>query len=143
MLIGIQNPTLGLYFARNQLAATHIFGSVISLDRFESTCRILHFTDNTTIDTYQGPPKLFQNHSIIAHLNSKFQAMYLPSQCYGPSPSSLYMHIFIHILYLYNKYTHFYIVLNIEIMYFTAIICENMFSGHHSTDVRVSHQNNK
>jgi hypothetical protein len=29
----------------------------------------------------------------------------------------------IHILFLCNKYTHFYIVLNIKIMYFTALIC--------------------
>jgi len=81
MLMGIiQKPTLRLYFARNQLVATPIFGSIISLDRFESICRFLHFTDNTTIDTYQGPPKLFKIHLIIAHLNSKFQALYLPSQ---------------------------------------------------------------
>jgi hypothetical protein len=39
------------------------------------------------------------------------------------TPSILIMHMFIHILYLCNKYTHFYIVLNIEIMYFTALIC--------------------
>jgi hypothetical protein len=51
----VQRPRLRLYFLQNQLAATPIFGSVISFDRFESICRFLHFTDNNSKDTLEGP----------------------------------------------------------------------------------------
>jgi hypothetical protein len=81
MLTGIiQKPTLRTYFVRNQLVAMPIFGTIISLDCFEFTCRFLHFTDKNTIDTYQGPPKVLKIHPIIAHLNPTFQALYFPSQ---------------------------------------------------------------
>jgi len=81
MLMGIvQKTSLRLYFSRNHLVATPVFGSVISLDRFESICRFLHFTDNTTKDTYEGQQKLFKIYPLIRHLNSKFQTLYLPQQ---------------------------------------------------------------
>jgi hypothetical protein len=44
MLMGIvQKPTLCLYFSRNSVLATPVFGSVISMDRFESICKFMHF----------------------------------------------------------------------------------------------------
>jgi hypothetical protein len=43
MLKGIvQNLYTEIVFLLNQLVATLIFGSVISLDRFDSICRFLH-----------------------------------------------------------------------------------------------------
>jgi hypothetical protein len=81
MLMGIvQDPSVRMYFSRNHLVATPVFGSVISLDRFESICRFLHLTDNTSKDTYEGPQKLFKIYPIIRHLNSKFQSLYLPQK---------------------------------------------------------------
>jgi hypothetical protein len=44
MLMGIvQKPTLRMYFSRNSVLATPVFGSVISIDRFESICKFMHF----------------------------------------------------------------------------------------------------
>jgi hypothetical protein len=59
MLMGIvQKPSLRMHLSRNHLVATPVFGSVISLDRFESICRFLHFIDNTTVRpwVFQGLP---------------------------------------------------------------------------------------
>ena len=38
----VQKPSVRLYLSRNQVAATPVFGSVISLDRFEINCRFQH-----------------------------------------------------------------------------------------------------
>jgi hypothetical protein len=74
MLMGIvQKPRLRLYFSWNQLVAAPVFGSVISLDRSESICRFLPFTDNTSKDMTEGPQKLFKICPIIRHQNSKFR----------------------------------------------------------------------
>jgi hypothetical protein len=52
VLMGIvQKPRLRMYFSRNHVVAMPVFGSVISLDRFESICRFLRFTNNTSKDT--------------------------------------------------------------------------------------------
>ncbi|XP_021932761.1 piggyBac transposable element-derived protein 4-like [Zootermopsis nevadensis] len=81
MLIGIvQKPTLRSYFSKNSLLATPVFGSVISMDRFESVCKFIHFTNNDSKDTYQGPPKLFKIYPVISYLNKKFQNLYIPGQ---------------------------------------------------------------
>jgi hypothetical protein len=69
-----------LYFSRNQLVARPVFGAVISLDRFESICRFLHFVDNTSKDISEGQQKLFKICPIIRHLILKFQNLYLPQQ---------------------------------------------------------------
>ena len=52
MLMGIiQKPKLRSYFSKNCILATPIFGSIISMDRFESICNFKHFNknDNTGI----------------------------------------------------------------------------------------------
>ena len=42
MLMGIiLKPTLRLYFSKNYILATPIFGSIISMDRFESICNFM------------------------------------------------------------------------------------------------------
>jgi len=52
MLMGIiQKPTLRSYFSKNFILATPIFGSVISMDRFESIRNVMHFNNNNNIGT--------------------------------------------------------------------------------------------
>jgi hypothetical protein len=81
ILMGIvQKPTLRSYFSRNSVLATPIFTSVISMDRFESICKFIHFNNNDSRDTYQGPPKLFKIYPLVSYLNSKFQNLYIPDQ---------------------------------------------------------------
>jgi len=61
MLMGIiQKPTLCSYFSKNYILATPIFGSIISMDRFESICNFMHFNNNDHVGTYQGPYKPFK-----------------------------------------------------------------------------------
>jgi hypothetical protein len=50
----------------------------ITRERLELLCKFLHFSDNESQNTYQGPPKLFKIFPIISHLNNKFQTLYLP-----------------------------------------------------------------
>ncbi|XP_068082602.1 piggyBac transposable element-derived protein 4-like [Anabrus simplex] len=81
MLTGIvQKSTLRSYFSKSRLLSTPIFNSVISLDRFESITRFLHFTDNATKPLFQGPMKLFKISLVLDYLNNKFKSMYLPDQ---------------------------------------------------------------
>jgi hypothetical protein len=56
----VQKHSLSLYISQDQLAAMPMFGSVIYLNRFESICKFLLFTDNTSKDTFEGPQKLFK-----------------------------------------------------------------------------------
>ena len=50
MLMGIiQKPTLSSYFSKNCILETSIFGSIISMDRFESICNFMHFNKNDNI----------------------------------------------------------------------------------------------
>ena len=76
----IQKPTLRSYYSKNYILMTPIFGSIISMDRFESICNFMHFNNNEHIGTYQGPSKLFKSCPVLSHLNTKFQSLYLPGQ---------------------------------------------------------------
>jgi hypothetical protein len=40
----------------------------------------LHFADNETINSFQGPKKLFKIFPVISHLNNRFQELYLPNR---------------------------------------------------------------
>jgi len=61
MQIGIiQKPTLRSYFSKICILATPIFGSIISMDQFESICNFMHFNNNDNIGTYQRRFKLFK-----------------------------------------------------------------------------------
>ena len=54
MLMGIiQKPILHSYFSKNYILVTPIFGSIISMDRFESICNFTHFNNNNHVGTYQ------------------------------------------------------------------------------------------
>jgi len=79
-LVIIQKPTLHSYFSKNYILATPIFGSIISMDQFESICIFMHFNNNDHIETYQGPSKLFKIYPVLSHLNTKFQNLYLREQ---------------------------------------------------------------
>jgi len=66
MLMGIiQKPTPRSYFSKNYILATPIFGSIISVDQFESICNFMHF-NNDHIGTYQGPSKLFKIYPVLS-----------------------------------------------------------------------------
>ncbi|PNF18924.1 hypothetical protein B7P43_G18030, partial [Cryptotermes secundus] len=81
MLMGIiQKPTLRSYFSTRRIMSTPGFRDIISRNRLELICKFLHFVDNETMSTYQGPQKLFKIFPLISHLNKKFQEIYLPSQ---------------------------------------------------------------
>jgi hypothetical protein len=49
-------------------------------DRFELITEFLHFMDNSTRNTYTGPPKLFKIQPILELINNKFQSAYLPAE---------------------------------------------------------------
>jgi len=71
ILMGIiQEPTLRSYFSKNCILATPIFGSIISMDRFELICNFMHFNNNDNIGTYQGPSKLFKIYPVLSRLNT-------------------------------------------------------------------------
>ena len=53
---------------------------MIRRKRFELICKFLHFIDNESLPTFQGPPKLFKIYPVICHLNKKLQTLYLPNQ---------------------------------------------------------------
>ena len=81
MLMGIiQKPTLSSYFSKNYILATPVFGSIISMDLFESICNFMHFSNNDHVGTYQGPSRLFKIYPVLSHLNTKFQNLYLSGQ---------------------------------------------------------------
>ena len=81
LLLGIvQKPTARSYFSKRRVISTPGFADVISRERFELICKFLHFIDNESLPTYQGPPILFKIYPVICHLNIKFQTLYLPNQ---------------------------------------------------------------
>ena len=50
ILMGIiQKPKLRSYFSKKCILATPIFGSIVSMDRFESICNFIHFNKNDNI----------------------------------------------------------------------------------------------
>jgi hypothetical protein len=80
-LMGIvQKPTIKSYFSKDPFLETPIFYQTMTQDRFELTTKFLHFTDNSTRDTYTGPPKLLKIQPILESLNNKFQSANLPAE---------------------------------------------------------------
>jgi hypothetical protein len=47
------------------------------MDRFESICNYMHFSNSEGIATHNGPSKLFQTYAVLYHLNIKFQSLYI------------------------------------------------------------------
>ena len=81
LLMGIvQKPTARSYFSKKRIVSTPGFSEVISRDRFELIVRFLHFVNNDSLQTYDGPPKLFKIFPVLCHLNNKFKTLYIPKQ---------------------------------------------------------------
>jgi len=76
----VQKPTARSYFLKRGVISTPGFADVISRGSFELICKFLHFIDNESLPTYQGPPILFKIYPVISHLNIKFQTLYLPNK---------------------------------------------------------------
>ena len=75
-----QKPTARSYFSKRRVIPTPGFADVISRERFELISKFLHFIDNESLPTYQGPPILFKIYCVMCHLNIKCQTLYLPNQ---------------------------------------------------------------
>jgi len=56
----VQKPTARSYFSKRRVISTPGFTDVISRERFELICKFLHFIDNESLPTHQGPPILFK-----------------------------------------------------------------------------------
>jgi hypothetical protein len=81
MLMGIvQKPIIKSYFPKDPFLETPIFYKTMTQDRFKLITKFLHFTNNSTRDTYTEPPKLFKIQPILELLNNKFQSAYLPAE---------------------------------------------------------------
>jgi hypothetical protein len=81
MLMSItQKPTLRSYFTTKGVISTPGFGDIVTRDRLELICKFLHFVNNETISSFQGPKKLLKIFPVISHLNKKSQELYLPNQ---------------------------------------------------------------
>jgi hypothetical protein len=76
----VQKPTLTSYFSKNSVLSKPIYSCVISMDQFESICKSIHFNNNDSKDTYQGPCKLFKIYPVVSYLNTKFQNLYIIDQ---------------------------------------------------------------
>jgi hypothetical protein len=76
----IQKPTLRSYFTTKRVIFTLGFGDIITRDRLKIIFKFFHFANNETINSLQGPRKVFKILPIISHLNNKFKELYLPNQ---------------------------------------------------------------
>jgi len=76
----VPKPTVKSHSSKRRVISNRGFADVISRERFELICKFLHFIDNESLPTYQGPPILFKIYPVICHLNIKFQTLYLPHQ---------------------------------------------------------------
>jgi hypothetical protein len=66
MLMGfVQKPTLKGCLSGDAVLESPIFPQSISQNQFELILKFLHFVDNSTVDTYTGPPKLFKIQPIL------------------------------------------------------------------------------
>jgi len=67
LLMGIvQKPTARSYFSKRRVISTPEFAAVIIRERIELICKFLHFKDNESLPTYQGPSILFKIYPVIS-----------------------------------------------------------------------------
>ena len=67
LLMGnVQKPIVRLYSLKGRVISTPGFADVISRERFELICKLLHFIDNESLPTYQGPPRLFKIYLVMS-----------------------------------------------------------------------------
>lgn len=61
MLMGIvQKPSIRSYYCKDPFIETPIFSKIMKKERYDLICKFLHFVDNNTKKTFQGPAKLFK-----------------------------------------------------------------------------------
>jgi hypothetical protein len=76
----VQKPTQRSYYSKNHLRFTSFLPETLSLERLEHIIRFLHFSDNSALNEYIGPAKLFKIYPGIEQLNHKFRQPYLLEQ---------------------------------------------------------------
>jgi hypothetical protein len=76
----VQKPTLKSCFSRDAFLESPNFSQSKSQNRFEPVLKFLHFIDNSTIDTYTAPQKLFKIQPILEIMNRNVQSAYLSSE---------------------------------------------------------------
>lgn len=73
----VKKPSLQSYWSTKEIIATKIFSKVMTLRRFQSIMRFLHFADNTECDPSD---KLKKIRPIVTYFGNKFKANYTPDR---------------------------------------------------------------
>jgi hypothetical protein len=73
----VQKPTQRSYYSKKHLLFTSFLPETLSLERLELIIRFLHFNDNSALNEYIGPAKLFKIYPVIEQPNHKFRQLYL------------------------------------------------------------------
>jgi hypothetical protein len=76
----VEKPTQRSYYSKNCLLFTSFLPETLSLERLELIIRFLHFNENSVLNEYIGPAKLFKIYPVIEQRNHKFRQLYLPKQ---------------------------------------------------------------
>ncbi|KAL3203215.1 hypothetical protein MRX96_042007 [Rhipicephalus microplus] len=71
-----------MYWSRNRLVETPVFGEIMSRNGFELIMRMLHFVDNTTIENCEGHPQphLRKIWPVYQALLEKYRTLYVPER---------------------------------------------------------------
>lgn len=83
LLMGlIKKPMIELYWSRDELFKTPVFGRVMARDRYQLILRFIHFVDNDDApDPHdKNRDRLFKIRPLIDDLNEKFSRFYTPEQ---------------------------------------------------------------
>lgn len=74
-------PHVALYWSKNKLIETPIFGKFMSRNRFQLIMKFLHFSDNSTFDKNSHPnPKLRKIWPVFSDMMKKFSSVYTPER---------------------------------------------------------------
>lgn len=78
MLMGIvRKPSIRSYYSKEAFIETPIFSRIMKKERYDLISRFLHFVDNSTEETFQGPKKLFKIYDFLELLKECFKSAYL------------------------------------------------------------------
>ena len=77
----IRKPAFHLYWSKDPLYFTPLFGAIMTRNRFQLLLKFLHFNDNTQMPAADAPfpDKLFKIRPLLDHLCEKFGEVYTPS----------------------------------------------------------------
>ena len=79
LLMGlIRKPVIAMYWSRDPLYATPIFGEIMSRNRYQLLLRFLHFNDNEKVPKANDPERdrLYKIRPLLDHMFDKFQEVY-------------------------------------------------------------------